>query len=192
MPRAFLSHSTDDKAYVQEVATRLGRHRALIDTQAFNPGEDFRDAIRRTLDESETFVLFVSPRSLASSWVKFELDEAEMRSMRGKLRRSLAIFIDGPIDAGALPPWLARVRAVQHSSPGQSARTIESILLGSPADGPRPFIGRNDDLQRGVRKLSTSNPPQRILVVSGLQGIGRRSYLSRLVSDALSLDLGPR
>jgi len=49
----------------------------LIDTQAFAPGEDFRTAIRRTMDDADVFVFFVSRKSLASSWVRFELDEAD-------------------------------------------------------------------------------------------------------------------
>jgi hypothetical protein len=191
MPRAFLSHSTDDQAYVHEVAQRLGRHRTHIDIDSFRAGEDFRDAIRRTLDDSDVFILFVSPRSLASSWVKFELDEAEIRKVRGTLRRAVAIFIEGPVNPSAIPQWLARVRAVHHTTPGQSARAIESLILGSAPDAQRPFLGRNDDLQRGIRKLASGNPPPRLLLVSGLEGIGRRSYLSRLVGDALRLDLGP-
>lgn len=191
MPRAFLSHSTDDKAFVDEVAERLGRHQALIDSRTFAPGEDFRIAIRGAVDKADVFVFFVSPRSLDSSWVQFELDEAEMRALRGTLRASIAIFIDAHVESAKLPPWLARVRAVRHTTPGQSARTIASLLLGSPSDDQRPFIGRNDDLQRGVRKIATADPPPRIVVVSGLEGVGRRSYLARLVDDALSLTLGP-
>ena len=191
MSRVFLSHSSDDKEYVEEVATQLTRVNARIDSRSFRPGEDFRDEIRRVMDETETFVLFVSPKSLASSWVQFEVDEAETRRLRGKLRRTLAIFIDGFVDPGLLPEWLARVRAVRHTSPDQSARTISNLLLEASPELKRPFIGRNEDLQRGVRKLSTDDPPPRILVVSGLEGVGRRSFVRRLVSDALSLDLGP-
>lgn len=190
MPRAFLSHSTDDKPYVDEVAKYLGRPRTTIDSQAFRPGEDFRQAIRRSLDDSDVFVIFVSPKSLASSWVQFEVDEAELRAIRGTLRRSIAIFIDGPVSPSDLPVWLSRVRAVPHTSPAQSARTIESLLFNS-SDHQRPFIGRNEDLQRGVRKLSTDDPLPRIAIISGLEGVGRRSYLARLLKDALSLDLGP-
>jgi TIR domain len=189
--RAFLSHSTDDKTYVEEVAARLTRYRARIDTRAFKPGEDFRDAIRRVMDETEVFVLFVSPKSLASSWVQFEIDEAELRAIRRAIRRGLAIFIDGPVDSSRLPEWLARMRAVAHANPGQSARTIESLLLeASPAEA-HPFLGRNDDLQRGIRKLSGAEPRPRILIMSGLEGMGRRSFGQRLVRDALGLDFGP-
>ncbi len=191
MPRAFLSYSTDDQPYVAEVASRLGRHQARIDLTSFRPGEDFRDAIRRSLDNSEVFVFFVSPSSLASSWVQFELSEAEMYALRGTLRSALAIFIDGVVDPAALPPWLQRVRGVRHTSPGQSARVLESMLLAGPGDHQRPFIGRHEELQRAQRKMAADNPPPRLMVVSGLAGVGRRSYLARLLDDALGLVLGP-
>ena len=191
MRRAFLSHSTEDKAYVEEVAARLTPYRARIDSRAFRPGEDFRDAIRRVMDESGVFVLFVSTKALESSWVNFEIDEAELRTLRRTIRSGLAIFIDGPVDSSVLPEWLARMRAVVHGNPGQSARTIESLLLDASPAAAHPFLGRSDDLQRGIRKLSGAEPRPRILIVSGLEGVGRRTFASHLVRDSLGLDLGP-
>lgn len=191
MRRAFLSHSTDDKAYVEEVAVRLTPYRARIDSRAFRPGEDFRDAIRRVLDETGVFVLFVSKRSLESSWVSFEIDEGELRALRRTIRNGLAIFIDGPVDSSLVPEWLARMRAVAHGNPGQSARTIEALLLDSNAADAHPFLGRHEDIQRGTRKLTGAEPRPRILVVSGLEGVGRRTFASHLVRDALGLDVGP-
>lgn len=189
--RAFLSHSTEDKAYVEEVAARLTPYRARIDSRAFRPGEDFRDAIRRAIDESGVFVLFVSKAALQSSWVNFEIDEFELRTLTRTIRTGLAIFIDGPVDSSSLPEWLARMRAVAHGNPGQSARTIESLLLDTNAADAHPFLGRSDDIQRGIRKLSGAEPRPRILIVSGLEGVGRRTFASHLVRDSLGLDLGP-
>lgn len=191
MPRIFLSHSTDDKDYVEDVAGRLGPHKALLDVQAFSPGEDFRDAIRRALDDTVVFAFFVSNKSLSSSWVKFEIDEAELRNIRRTLKRAIAIFIDGPVDPSLLPEWLARVRAVQHDSPSQTARTLEALLFSVAPEATRPFIGRNTELQRGTRKLLMGDPSPRIIVATGLPGIGRRSYLARLMSDAFNVEVGP-
>jgi hypothetical protein len=60
MGRAFLSHASSDKDYVEPVAEKLGRARVLVDSVVFDAGEDFRPEIRRTLDASDTFVFFVS------------------------------------------------------------------------------------------------------------------------------------
>lgn len=191
MPKAFLSHSSIDKEYVSEVAAALGRARVHIDEKSFDAGSDFRTEIRRTLDDSECFVFFVSPDSLESVWCKFELDEAELRAARGTLRRSLAIFLGDIGDIGLLPEWLRRVKAVANRTPAQSARAIQAVLNRIRPDADRPFIGRNDELQRGVRKLASGEPLPRILVAHGLEGVGRRTYLSQLVQHALSLDMGP-
>jgi hypothetical protein len=191
MRRAFLSYSTDDDGYVSDVARKLGRPRTHVDYQSFRPGEDFRSEIRRNLDDTDVFVFFVSDASLASSSCRFELDEAEMRTMRGTLRRSIAIFRDGAPDPASLPVWLSRVRAIHVATPEQAARTIESLLLSTSEDRERPFIGRSEELQRGIRKLATSEPLPRLIVATGLEGIGRRSYLRRLVSEGLSLELAP-
>jgi tetratricopeptide (TPR) repeat protein len=189
MRKAFLSHSSDDAAYVQEVASLLGRPRTQIDVWAFKPGEDFREEIRGALDESDTFVFFVSESSLRSSWCQFELDEAELRTVRKTLRRSLAVLIDD-VDVAELPDWLQRAKAVRHTSPQRSARAIEALLLGPDLD-PHPFIGRSKELQRGLRKLTDADPLPRILVATGLEGVGRRSFLRHLVADGLDLELGP-
>jgi tetratricopeptide (TPR) repeat protein len=189
MRKAFLSHSSDDAEYVREVASLLGRPRAHIDAWSFEPGEDFREEIRRALDESDVFVFFVSESSLRSSWCRFELDEAELRSIRKMLRHSLAILI-GDVDIAELPEWLRRAKVVRHNAPQRSARVIEAALLG-PATDSHPFIGRSSDLQRSLRKLTAASPLPRILIASGLEGVGRRSFLRRLVADGLDLDLGP-
>jgi len=189
MRKAFLSHSSEDADFVKEVASRLGRPRTLIDTWSFDPGEDFREEIRRALDESDVFVFFVSEASLRSSWCQFELNEAELRSIRKMLRGSLAILI-GDVDINELPEWLRRAKVVRHTAPQRSARVIEATLLG-PSTDSHPFMGRSAELQRSLRKLTVSNPMPRVLVISGLEGVGRRSFLRRLLSEGLDLDLGP-
>jgi tetratricopeptide (TPR) repeat protein len=189
--RAFLSHSSDDSEFVRQVASILGPYKTQIDTKSFRPGEDFRTEIARVLDDSDTFVFFASKKSLSSFWCRFEIDEAEMRRVRRTLRKSLVLVIDEEVALEDIPAWLRRGRIVRFMSPALAARKVEGILLAPDRD-QRPFLGRNEDIQRGVRKLSASQPPSRILVATGLDGIGRRTYLDHLVSDALDLELGPR
>jgi hypothetical protein len=174
----------------QQVASILGPYKAHIDVRSFAPGEDFRSEIRRTLDDSDVFVFFASKASIQSMWCQFELDEAEMRRIRRTLRRSLVINIDEEVRIEELPDWLRRGKVVRYTGPALAARKIESLLLAPEADR-RPFIGRNEDIQRGVRKISTGEPPPRVFIASGLDGIGRRTFLDHLVSDALDLELGP-
>lgn len=192
MPRAFLSHSSDDKPYVERVASLLGRARAAYDAFMFRPGEDFRAAIRRTLDESDFFVFFVSQASLRSTWCAFEIDEAESRTIQRSLAGGLAILIDDDVDYSDVPAWMAAARAVKHSSPQQSFQEIEALLYAMiPETLQRPFVGRAEEVQRGQRKLSLDDPPPRIVMVSGLAGVGRRSYIRKLAQEALQMRVGP-
>ncbi len=75
--KAFLSHSSVDKGFVEATARRLGRRRINFDIWAFETGESFIQAIRKAIAGSDFFVLFASRESLKSLWVKFEIQEAE-------------------------------------------------------------------------------------------------------------------
>lgn len=194
MARAFLSHSSEDKPYVDVVARRLNRSRVVYDRQNFEPGDDFRDAIRNGLNQSSMFVLFASARSLASTWVKFEIDEAEVRHIAGNLKSVLVIGIDGGFKVGDLPQWMQRALVIFQSRPSQAARLIYSKLLEHEGADRQPlFVGREDTLQDIARNLLPPGgaPTPQILVFSGLEGVGRRSVAKRALRDNLSLDFGP-
>ncbi len=74
MRRAFLCHSSDDKEYVRVLASRLTRARVVFDELAFQPGQDFRNEIRKHLSASGLFVFIASRSALDSAWCRFELD----------------------------------------------------------------------------------------------------------------------
>jgi tetratricopeptide (TPR) repeat protein len=191
-PKAFLSHSSHDKAMVEPIAAILGRARVVYDLHSFEPGEDFRDAIRSGLDESKVFVFIVSRSALDSVWCRFEVDEAELRLIQGTLHSALVVIIDDDVQIHDLPEWMRRIKAVRAPTSRQAARMIESRIDAIlPEDLKRPFVNRIRDIERGQRKLMLDEPPPRILVVSGLEGVGRRSYIRRLVLDVLKLEMSP-
>lgn len=189
--KAFLCHSSDDKPFVSEVAQRLGRARSTIDEQSFEPGTDFRSEIVRLLDEAGVFVFFATKQSLNSTWCAFELDQAQMRVLHGRLQHCLVLFIDGEVDASVLPDWLKSIRAVACSTPGEAELLIGKQLDKLPWAPNNPFLGRHKDLQRGARKLSVGSPVPKVLVATGLEGVGRRSYVQKLAKEALNLEIWP-
>jgi hypothetical protein len=77
--KAFLSHATPDKSYVDRVAEFLGRESVLYDRFSFDHGSEFSKEIIRGLDKTAVFVLFLSKHSIGRLWVDFELAEAETR-----------------------------------------------------------------------------------------------------------------
>jgi tetratricopeptide (TPR) repeat protein len=194
MARAFLSHSSEDKAYVDIVARRLSRSRVVYDRQDFEPGVDFRDSIRKGLDSSSIFVLFASVRSLASTWVKFEIDEAETRRIAGRLKSVLVVVIDRSIKPSDLPLWMQKGLFCPQTRPSQAARLMLSKLMQQEgADQQTLFVGREELLGEVARQLPPPGglPAPQVLVFSGLEGVGRRSVAGRALKDNLSLSFGP-
>ena len=55
--RAFLSHASSEKHFVQKVAEQLGRAAVVFDAYEFSTGDDLAKAIRGGIDKSSIFVL---------------------------------------------------------------------------------------------------------------------------------------
>jgi tetratricopeptide (TPR) repeat protein len=194
MYKAYLAHSHADKAYVETVAKRLSRARVIYDVQNFSPGVDFRNAIRDGLDQSSLFVLFASSESLRSTWVKFEIDEAEVRRRLGKLQDVLVFIVDASTKVSDLPEWMRRGRVLSQTRPTQASRVILSQLIYQTGAEQQPlFVGREQLLQDMAKEMvpSSGQRPPQLLIASGLQGVGRRTLMRRALRDNLSLDFGP-
>jgi hypothetical protein len=187
MRKVFLCHSSQDKDYVRIVATRLRRAKVVFDEMSFEPGHDFREQILKGLDTSALFVFIVSKASLTSMWCKFELDQAQLKRMAGAIEATLCIIKDYDVSFSDLPKWLQVTKAVIQPRPSQATRDIQHALFSILTPQlERPFVGRQplqEDFASAMANLSAS--PPRILVASGLEGIGRRSYLERVVRDGL-------
>lgn len=191
VPRAFLSHVREEGGFTSQVATRLTRARVIVDALAFRAGDAFPDEIRKHLAGTDLFVVFASRKSLESAWVTFEVNEAEIRRLQGEPLRLIAITTDSPDTRDHLPAWL-KVGLVEHApTPARAADVISESLAALEA-GARPdrlFIGRDRDLAqiRHVLIPPIGSPVPRIVVVHGLRGVGRRTFLDRALSDDWSL-----
>jgi len=193
MKKAFLCHSSQDKEYVRIVAKHLGRAKVIFDEMSFESGQDFRSEILKGLDKASLFVYFVSRASLDSIWCKFEIDEAHKRKILGKMESQLVIIIDRDVRINDLPEWMQAFKAVIQTRPSQASRDIQTSFFAvtSPELG-RPYVGRQDNQQElGKALSSTSRTVPRVIVLSGLDGVGRRTYLERSCRDLLGLNLGP-
>ena len=148
MTKVFLSYSSEDKEYVKIAAKKLGRARIVFDEMTFEPGSDFRDEIYRRLDEATHFVFFASGKSLASTWCRFELREAELKKIHGKLSGALCIIIDPAISFNNLPRWLQSTKATLQTRPSQAGRDIQHLVFSTLAPlQQKPFVGREGLLQ---------------------------------------------
>ena len=188
--RAFLSHSTRDKAIVRTVAEHLGRAAVVYDEFEFKTGDDFKVAIIRGLGKSELFVLFASKSALSRDWVKFEIENAEQALASQALSQVVTYIIDPHLNIDELPQWMQSTLISRLQSPGLIALDIRRIL----GEKSRPqaqsyFVGRQHELSQALDQIASFHDPnyRPPLVIYGLTVIGRRTMLGAIGRDHLSL-----
>lgn len=89
MKKVFLCHASEDKEYVRILANKLTRAKVIFDEMSFNAGEDFREEIIRSLDDTAIFVFVASKKSISKMWCHFEINNAELKIMRGDISKQL-------------------------------------------------------------------------------------------------------
>jgi hypothetical protein len=188
--KAFLSHSSKDKEFVQAVAELLNRQYCLLDEKSFDTGIEFKKSIEESLDDSSVFVLFASKDAMESVWVDFEIEEAWYQRLRKNLTSSLVYLIDSSIDTSSLPEWLKRALVRRNNSPQQIARDIRNHLNNLLLARHSPFFtGRSQDiglLENALTPLDDLIPPHSFLIW-GLPGIGRRTLIKHVIPSVLQL-----
>jgi len=87
MPKLFISHSTEDDAFVRELQQALGDQgvSVWIDSRELLPGGLLAPDITRAIDEAAALAVVVSPASLQSRWVDKEVRYAiKLQKKRGR------------------------------------------------------------------------------------------------------------
>lgn len=192
MLKAFLSHSSVEKDYVEKVAKQLKRSNVVFDSFCFEEGTDFRQSIIEGLDKTEVFVLFASRTSLNSTWVNFELDEAQKRSIEGRIAKFLVFTLGKDIDHKDLPVWLRNSLVIPAPGYSQAARFIHEKIIKGNQKILNLFIGREEDLKGFSQDIGNlgMNLPQ-VFAISGLEGVGRRTFVKYALDQNLSMRMGP-
>jgi len=87
MVSIFLSHNTKDKPFVKRLARDLDNHQVKywLDEAEIKVGDSLIEKIRNGLDKVDYVAVILSPNSIASSWVKREIDVAMNQEIYGKL-----------------------------------------------------------------------------------------------------------
>jgi hypothetical protein len=88
MPRAFISHISEDNKTAERLKTVLTRDFLGLldiflssDTQSIAAGEDWLDAIEEALQNSAILLMLSSPESIRRPWINFEAGAAWMRKI---------------------------------------------------------------------------------------------------------------
>ena len=189
MIKAFLSHSSKDKEkYVRVVTRYLDKYDIVYDEMTFEEGEKPIDEIIKAFDETELFVVFLSNESLESPWVQKEIFMAKDKLDRKEIQKIYPIIIDHDINYKdeRIPEWMKKEYNIKTiTKPSTVARRIEQKLIKISWDlKPKikerelVFIGRNklvDEFE--VRTISFTKKKPKVVIASGLDSIGRRSFL---------------
>ncbi len=183
----FLSHSSRDKAYVRQVADRLG-DRAIFDEYTFEAGMKTLDEIFRTLDTTEIFVLFISDAALKSDWVRAEITNGKALLDADRIKRFVPILIDRTIkhEDPRIPEWMRQnynIRLV--AKPTVALRRLNTVLAQLSLEKhpglmkrDQMFVGRNSELSQFEQRIDDyAKPVPTAIIVSGLRDVGRKTFL---------------
>jgi hypothetical protein len=87
MAKLFISHSSQDDAFVRDLRAALADHGqdGWIDSREVRGGEPLWPEIQKAIEVVSAYAVVVSPDALLSKWVGMELVHAlEVRKQRGK------------------------------------------------------------------------------------------------------------
>lgn len=76
--KVFISHSSQDKRFVRTLKDDLNENgiETFFDEDSLELGDSLKERLDVALDESSHFVIILSPNSVNSNWVKYELTGA--------------------------------------------------------------------------------------------------------------------
>ena len=94
MPRVFLSHSSQDKLFVDRLASDLEKMTVDVwyDKWEIKVGDSIVEKIAKGLKENDYIALVLSPNSVQSDWVKREINSSFMREINEKKARILPLM----------------------------------------------------------------------------------------------------
>ncbi|MEQ5776114.1 toll/interleukin-1 receptor domain-containing protein [Thalassospira sp. NFXS8] len=179
----FLSHSSSDKEFVEEIYNRLDVSNTFYDIKSVYPGQSFLDAMKSANSTKNVFVLFHSPNTV-NTWVEYERDLAEINkaSRRGRV---LIVPIGGE-NYHSLPDWMQEfMTCTEEFSVSDIVRQIlflQNEIISEVSHERHVFIGREELCRqfhlKSVKNLQATGAPLQHVVIAGLPGMGRTSVAS--------------
>ena len=129
----FLSHSSQDKPAVEELARRLKRRKLkpFLDKWHLVPGEPWQEALEEALDQSQTFAVFLGPGGIGP-WQNEEMRDALDIRVRDKSRRVIPVLLPGaPLpEERALPRFLRRLTWVDFRRGLKNPEAFHRLVCG--------------------------------------------------------------
>ncbi|MCK6579491.1 MAG: toll/interleukin-1 receptor domain-containing protein [Anaerolineae bacterium] len=131
LPELFISYSRKDKDRVYPLVARLQRHfRAWID-KSMTGGESFPSHLAGRIATCAGMIVFLSPESVESDWVRREIDTAQAAN------RPVIPYLLTPCTP---PPALLSVNYIPDADPDAFGKLIDSLNAKTPQARHHPGI----------------------------------------------------
>ena len=200
---AFLSHNSQDKPIVEQIAQWLEDKANLsvwLDKWNLIPGDPWQEEIEKALDESQCCVVFLGPDGIGP-WQNEEMRSAIEERVSKQTIRVVPVLLPGAVRPGQeskLPRFLRRLTWVVFRQDWNEENALHRLVCGIKGMPPGRdekkaetdicpyrglevfreqdqnfFFGREAVVQRLMDKLNTS----RFLAVLGPSGCGKSSVV---------------
>lgn len=177
-PKVFLSHSTFDKEFVDQVFERLGSGRCVYDKETFKKNSDLPVQIRDGLEDCEYYALFLSAPAIKSGWVNAEIDIAYELKTQWKLKKVFIFQLDST-NWSDLPHWMGKYLVSCPPSPAHVAlRLMDELRVADDEDVD--CLGRSEEEKEIIFDLRSRDSTPSYFYLSGPVGIGRRTLASEV------------
>lgn len=187
MIKAFISHSSAQKEFAQELVNIIGRDYCKIDCFDFEPAYKSIDEIFNAIDSCTIFVLLISKEALLSSWVQKEISKAKDKLTSGQLEQFWPYIIDSSLNLDDVPSWMAKDECFNLKyfvSPEMLRKDIEQkirrlIWRENPNIMAREttIIGRSIENEAFEdKRFSNRGRSLRGLIISGRNGVGKDAF----------------
>ncbi len=120
--KIFISYCQSDRNWARELISRLSAEGLQVwdSDQEVAPGENWSLKAGKALEESDTMIVLLSPDSMASPWVRREIDYALSSS---KYKDRLILVVTSPTED---IPWILRkLRPINlYKNPARASKRI--------------------------------------------------------------------
>jgi hypothetical protein len=164
--KVFISHTSADKPFVRRLAARLKKSDfdVWLDEHDLIAGDPLPQSIGKALQAAKVILVVVSKASVASNWLRYELNLATERMIKGECRVIPIVIEDTPLPgevrgllyadcrkglAAGIPSILtalkheARRAEMQHSFSSRIDKLVEEVFEGRGWCSPGQYRGRD-------------------------------------------------
>jgi DNA-binding MarR family transcriptional regulator len=189
MLKLFISHSSKDVAYVEQLIQLLRSALNLppqsirctsVDGYRLRGGADTKTQLRIEIHEAQAFVGLISPHSLASAFVMFEL------GARWGARKHLIPLLAPGMDPGVLSGPIADLNALKGGEPAELHQLVTDLAdeLGITPSPPAAYQVHVDALARFPRVDVTDTADAAPGVATAMAEESADTRVSQLTAEA--------